>query len=188
MQEEIQERLLGLRLNWSHLYRFVKEVRGIAKDRGGKRYWRYVYEYVPGHFNISLHPWPGLSASSDESAGWISLGAEKGETGWMIYDVRVDRRQYQQRGIGTILVQTAIAYTRKHGGTHLWGWIMQDDALAHPFLPRWYAQLGFMVQNVTGGDAMARIWMDLTPSRSTDQSSSPKEPSPQGIDERAHLW
>jgi GNAT superfamily N-acetyltransferase len=147
--------------NCYHLREMAQQVRGIARDREGRRYWRYVYEYVPGHFNISLHPWPGLTASSDESAGWISVGVEKSETSWTIYDVRVDRPRYRQRGIGTTLVQAAIALASARGGTQLWGWLMDDDVQAHPFLPEWYERLGFTVEGATGGDAIARITLDL---------------------------
>ena len=161
MQEDIEDWLFSLRQNWSHLCTFVREVRGVAKDREGKRYWRYVYEYSPGHFALSLHAWPGLTYANDESAGWISVSVEQGDTIWMINDVQVGRLRNQRQGVGTALVQAAIAHARTHGGTQIQGVIMRDDAHTHPFLSRWYAHLGFTVQELTGGDALACFWMNL---------------------------
>lgn len=169
MRDDIKDRLKSIRLNWQYLWGMARHVRSVKKDRLGKRYWCYIEEYVPGHFSISLYAWPSLTFFSSMSAGWLSVGANKGETSWMIYDVRVDRPQYQQRGIGTALVRVAIDLARRHKATELQGIVSRSDADEHPFLVKWYARLGFAVQEVSGGDTVAVFRMDL---RSRDRKNS----------------
>lgn len=171
MYENIADWLLARRLNWYHLQKMVKEVRGVVQDRKGKRYWLYIREYGPGHFRISLYPWPGLTYSSaNTSAGWIGVGVTQSQTSWMIYDVHVDLPQYKRRGIATALVKTAIALAGRRGAQELRGMITTGDAREYPFLPTWYARFGFTVQfcdegePAPGGVRMhATFRMDLPP-------------------------
>jgi len=81
MHEDIEEWLLGLRLNSSHLCELVREVRGVTRDRAGRWYWQSIYEYRQDHFIISLIPWPGLTHAS-RTIGWTSVGREDGERYW----------------------------------------------------------------------------------------------------------
>jgi GNAT superfamily N-acetyltransferase len=138
----MRERLEDLRLHWQHMWWMVRHMSGVSQDRFGKHYWRTVYEYSPGHFQVRLTRWPGLSYFSDLS-GWIALGRQKDDpASWMIFDVQVHDRQ---RGLGTVLVRAGIALARQKGARELQGFVTTDDAKDHPFLPAWYARLGFMV-------------------------------------------
>lgn len=139
----MSEHLTDMRLHWQHLWWLVRHVRGVTRDRFGKRYWRTSDEYSPGHFEIRLIDWPGLSFFST-SSGWIILDQVKDDpTMWMIVDVQV--RRNQQRGLGTTLVRAGIAFAQHHGGRELRGFVTTDDEQMHPFLPAWYARLGFSV-------------------------------------------
>lgn len=172
MDEKIKDWLLTLRLNWRHLQEMVKEVRGVVRDRKGKCYWLSIREYRTGYFRISLYAWPGLTYSTSRCAGWISVGVTQSKTSWQIHDVRVDRPRYKQRGLGTALVHEAIALARRRGAQDLQGSVTTTDAQEYPFLPAWYARLGFTVQfcDVTNygiwGGALAFFRMDLSPAGS----------------------
>lgn len=158
MREEIEDWLLALQLNGSHLWELVREVRGVAKDRAGRWYWKSVYEYRPDHFVINVIPWPGLTHMS-RSTGWTSVGKEDGKDTWMIYDLRVPIPQ-RERGIATILVRAGIDLARRRGARVLRGVVTKSDAQTNPFLPEWYARLGFTVSPAQG-DMLAHLWMDL---------------------------
>lgn len=162
MRKEIKERLQSIHLTWHYLWGMARHVQGVTKDRQGKRYWRYVNEYAPGHFRISLYAWPSLTFFSCVSAGWTSVGKNRGETSWMIYDVRVDKDQYKQRGIGTALVRAAIELAQRHKASQLQGFVSREDAEEYPFLPAWYTQLGFTVRPATGEEVVAVLCMDLS--------------------------
>ncbi len=158
--------LVGMRLNGQHLRWLARWVRGITKDRAKRWYWQFEEEYSPHHFQIGLVAWPGLTYDSN-MAGWMSMSLEAFEDGpcWMIHDVQVNRPRNQKRGIGTALVRASIALAQRHGGAQkLRGFVTRDDAKTSPFLPAWYAKLGFTVQEGQG-DPAAQFWMDLTPSR-----------------------
>ncbi len=159
MHEDIEEWLLGLRLNSSHLCELVREVRGVTRDRAGRWYWQSIYEYRQDHFIISLIPWPGLTHAS-RTIGWTSVGREDGERYWMLYDLRVPMPQ-RQRGIGTTLVRAGIALARRRGAQELRGVVTASDAQKNPFLPEWYDRLGFTVSPAQGA-LVAQIGMDLT--------------------------
>jgi GNAT superfamily N-acetyltransferase len=158
MREELDLWLYRVSMNWYHLSKLVHEGRGVTKDRIGKRYWRLEREYRSNHFKISLIALPGLTYTRKNN-GWISVGAEKDKPSWMIYDIQVPI-QYQKRGLGTALVRAAIHLAQRHGASQLKGIVTPGDAQTNPFLPAWYAQLGFTVQihQETGG---ADFWMDL---------------------------
>ncbi len=161
MHEDIEDWLIGLRLNWYHFCRLTREVRGVTKDRAGTWYWHLEDEWSPGHVAISFIAWPGFSSTS-RSAGWTEVArVEHEEAAWMIHDVQVSAR-YERRGIGTALVRAAIALARRRGARELRGHVTNDDAKSHPFLAQWYARLGFTVQRLQGGDSMTYFWMDLT--------------------------
>lgn len=137
------ERLAIMRLHWQRVWWLVRHVRGVTKDHLGKHYWRTVYEYSAGHFEIRLIGWPGLSFFS-ESSSWMALGKEQDNpSSWMIFDVQVPHDR--QRGLGTALVRADIALTRRKGGRELLGFVTDHDASDYPFLPAWYARLGFTV-------------------------------------------
>ena len=137
------EHLADMRLHWQHVWWLMRHMRGVTRDRLGKHYWRTVDEYSPGHFEIRLTNWPGLSFFSN-SSGWMALGKEKDDsTSWVIFDVRVSGDR--QRGLGTALVRTGITLARQQGARELWGFVTADDARDYPFLPAWYARLGFTV-------------------------------------------
>ncbi len=88
----------------------------------------------------------------------------------MIHDVQVNRPRNQKRGIGTALVRASIALARRHGDAQkLRGFVTRDDAKISPFLPAWYAKLGFTVQEGQG-DPAAQFWMDLTSRQLVERS------------------
>ena len=149
-------------MNWQHLRWFARWARGITKDRAGRWYLRFEEEYVPRHFHIGLIAWPGLTYDYN-TAGWMSMSLETFEDGpcWMIHDVQSHN---QKCGIGTALVRAGIALAQRRGGAQkLYGFVTKDDAEDSPFLPSWYAKLGFTVREGQG-DVAALFWMDLGPS------------------------
>ncbi len=89
---------------------------------------------------------------------------------WMLFNVQVSNH-YREQGLGTLLVRAANRLARRHGAQQLHGMVTLDDAREHPFLPEWYAHLGFTVQRLpepdppplfTVGITIATFWMDLT--------------------------
>lgn len=159
MREDIKEWLKDVQMNWQHLRWLLPRLRGVEQDRSGKRYWHFEDEWEPGHFQIGLIAWPGFTYDSS-IVGWLSLAVIEDTTSWMIHDVQVSRPRNQKRGVGTALVRAAIALARRHGAHELRGFVTPNDVKASPFLPTWYAKLGFTVQ--LEGTA-AQFWMDLAP-------------------------
>jgi len=165
--ENIEDWLADLRPNWQ----MVRHIRGMTRDRKGKLYWLYIWEYRPGHFRLCLYVWPSLSFSDWLLAGWLATGVTQSPTSWTIDDVRV---RHKQRGVGTALVKAAIALARRRGAQELSGTVISGDVRDSPFLPEWYARLGFTVQ--FGGEADTDPWglsthatfrMDLSPATSS---------------------
>ena len=168
MYENIKYWLRDLRPNWPEMQR----IRGVVRDRRGKLYWLYVWNYWTGHFRLSLYAWPCLSFSDWLMVGWVAVGfAEESPMVWTIHDVQVSRSD-KRRGVGAALVRAAIALARRRGAQELCGFVTTKDAQEYPFLPAWYASLGFTIQfcDVTNygiwGGALAFFRMDLSPAGS----------------------
>jgi GNAT superfamily N-acetyltransferase len=175
MREVLQYWLEETRLTWQHLCWLVRRIRGVTRDRSGKWYWYLEHQSRPGNFVIRLIRFPSLTnhAYHRNNAGWTSVGvlSEDDPSVWMIFDVQV-ATHYREQGLGTLLVRAAIRLARRQGARVLRGMVTLDDAREHPFLPEWYARLGFTVQRIpepdppplfTVGSTIATFWVDLTP-------------------------
>ena len=173
MREALRFWVEETRLTRQHLWWLVRHMRGITRDRSGRWYWYLERQYGPDHFEIRLLCFPGLTNNAyyRNNAGWAAVGvrSDNDPSVWMIFDVQVSTH-YRKQGLGTLLVRAAIHLARRHGARELHGMVTLDDAKKHPFLPDWYAQLGFIVQpkplpdpppHFTAGITVADFWMDL---------------------------
>jgi GNAT superfamily N-acetyltransferase len=152
-----------------HLWRLVRHIRGVTRDRSGRWYWYLERKSRAGYFVIRLLRFPCFSyrAYPRQNAGWAAVGVRSADdpSVWMIFDVQVSS-PYRKQGLGTLLVRAAIRLARRHRARALHGKVTLDDAREHPFLPDWYAQLGFTVQPTPEPDPSPRFtaadfWMDF---------------------------
>lgn len=175
MREALQYWITEIHLTWRHLGWLIRRIRGLTRDRSGRWYWHLERENRPGHFEIRLLRFPGLTdlAFHRNHAGRADIGvrSDNDPSIWMLFNVQVTER-YRERGLGTLLVRAAIRLARRRGAQELHGMVVLSDVKEHPFLPEWYARLGFAVQRLpepdppplfTVGVTIATFWMDLTP-------------------------
>ena len=163
MQPPLHHWFRALRFNVHQLGAMVGSIQGITRDRHGKRYWRCVEEYAPGHFMISMYAWPGLTSASTRQrcVGWVLVGAHPDDTTWTMYGVRVHRHMWRQKGIGTALVLAAIQLAQQQNGSRLEGLVTCTHAAHSPFLLAWYEKRGFTVEVGPKGNVAAIFWMNL---------------------------
>lgn len=93
MREAFQYWAQGVRLTWQHLCWLVHRIRGVTRDRSGRWYWYLERENRPGHYEIRLFRFPGLTnrASHRNNAGRADVGvrSDSDPSIWMLFYVRV---------------------------------------------------------------------------------------------------
>jgi len=74
------------------------------------------------------------------------------------------KRSYRRRGLGTLLLQRAVACAQEMGLHQIHGSIVKHGLASNPRILEWYRQNGFTVQEPTSAEirgAFARVYMDL---------------------------
>ena len=72
----------------------------------------------------------------------------------------------RRRGLGTVLLQSVIAYARRNGVKRIRGSIVKSSMVHNPRIIQWYQENGFDVVEATSQEvpgAIARICLDLDP-------------------------
>src|SRR5260221_7084857 len=122
MREAFQYWIQETRHTWQHLCWLVRRIRGVTRDQSGRWYWYLERENRPGHFEIRLFRFPGLTnrASHRNNAGRADIGvrSDNDPSIWMLFYVRVPT-YYREQGLGTLLVRAAIRLARRHGAQAL---------------------------------------------------------------------
>lgn len=109
--------------------------------------------------SLRLFAQPPFSPPPEGNA-WLYLSAPRDRTTWKIVDLWVSPSR-RRCGLGALLVRHAIMLARRAGVSRLSGEVILRDVAYQPFLPAWYAHLGFRVRYVEDDRLSAVFSLDF---------------------------